>query len=466
MSDLLKSLLFIGSGLGLLFVLFRIIFKNQVNAGIATTFTAIMYLFFGNIKDTMSRIPVIEFLSSYRVLLPLIVIIGAYLLIRLYKSRSLWNVNLFLNILLIIYGIIETGRLIALPASTPVSVIHDRLSLTQVPASAKSPDIYYIVPDCYPSTSWQKEVLGISGNELDSVLTAKGFRVISNSLSNYKYTAFSMASVFNMEYLGWVENGFHLRPYHYNRATEMVENAAVFNWLEKNGYDLFNLSVFDISAHPSVKKERFLTTTGTEIIFYNTLYKCLRRDVIPALFPYLREEFILTQQQNNQVLLGGFKTYNEQMLDSLAKLASINDTLVPSFVYAHLEMPHFPYFFDSSGHAYPEKDVFGPDMIRSKERFKNYIGYTNKRIGALADSILSSTNGKAIVVIQSDHGLNDIPGSKKNDAFRNYTAIYFPDREYQIIPDTMSNVNTFRIIFNKYFGQRLPLLPDSTIYNK
>jgi hypothetical protein len=246
----------------------------------------------------------------------------------------------------------------------------------------------------------------------------------------------------------------------------MVKNALVFNWLEKNSYDLYNLSVFDITDHPSVKKERFLSTTGTEIIFYNTLYKCLRRDVIPALFPYLREEFILTQQQNNQVLLGGFKKYNEQMLDSLANLASRNDRLASSFVYAHLEMPHFPYFFDSSGHAYPEKVVFGPEMIRNKERFKNYIGYTNRRLGALADNLLSSTNGKAIIIIQSDHGLNDIPGSKKNDAFRNYTAIYFPDRDYRLLPDTMSNVNTFRIIFNKYFGQRLPLLPDSTIYNK
>jgi hypothetical protein len=105
-------------------------------------------------------------------------------------------------------------------------------------------------------------------------------------------------------------------------------------------------------------------------------------------------------------------------------------------------------------------------MITSRERFANYIGYTNKKLLQVVDSLKAHHNGKAIILIQSDHGLNDIAGSWKTDAFRNYGAFYFPNQDYRLLYDSMSNVNTFRVLFNTYFGQRLPLLKDTSYYIK
>ena len=102
----------------------------------------------------------------------------------------------------------------------------------------------------------------------------------------------------------------------------------------------------------------------------------------------------------------------------------------------------------------------------SKNRFKNYISYTNKELDELITGLQLKYDNKAIIILQSDHGLDDIPGSHWKDAFRNYTAYFFPDKDYTSLRDNLSNVNTFRILFNKYFGQQLPLLADSSIYNK
>lgn len=103
-------------------------------------------------------------------------------------------------------------------------------------------------------------------------------------------------------------------------------------------------------------------------------------------------------------------------------------------------------------------------MLKDKTRFSNYIIYTDKQVIKLADSLLRMKN--AVIIFQSDHGVNEFEGSEKKDAFRNYSAFYFPDRDYHQLYQGMSNVNTFRVLFNKYFGQQLPLLSDSSIYIK
>ncbi len=41
-------------------------------------------------------------------------------------------------------------------------------------------------------------------------------------------------------------------------------------------------------------------------------------------------------------------------------------------------------------------------------------------------------------------------------------AIYFPDRGYNDLYEDLTPINTFRIIFNRYFGQNFPLLPDTS----
>jgi hypothetical protein len=44
--------------------------------------------------------------------------------------------------------------------------------------------------------------------------------------------------------------------------------------------------------------------------------------------------------------------------------------------------------------------------------------------------------------------------------------IYFPGKNEEEFPDSLSNVNLFRFILNKQFNQQLPFLKDSTIFLK
>jgi hypothetical protein len=46
----------------------------------------------------------------------------------------------------------------------------------------------------------------------------------------------------------------------------------------------------------------------------------------------------------------------------------------------------------------------------------------------------------------------------------NYAAWYFPDRSYQQLYDSMTNVNTFPVLLNKYFKAEMPVQKDSVVY--
>ncbi|HET9431186.1 MAG TPA: hypothetical protein VFO70_08415, partial [Chitinophagaceae bacterium] len=462
-SELFKAWLLISIGMLVAFFLFYLIYKNKINAGIAATLTGILYLFFGDIKQALASSSFLHFISHYKILLPLLALLTLLLTWRLYKSRPLAKGNYFLNLLFIIYLGIEAWNLLRLEKYS--SQQNENISLAAPSNSmGQPPGIYYIVPDSYPSSDFQKKVLGIKNNEFDSLLFARGFYIVEQPKSNYNNTPFSIASTFQMDYHSWLHQVETTKPYHYNRAILKVKESPVISRLMDLGYSLNNLSIFDLPGQPSIQKENFLSVNPSQIIYYNMLWNCLERDLGAHLFPAAAERLINQQKKQKRLLWGAFRDYNQAVLDSLASKPETNNSAGPQFTYAHLEMPHAPYFFDSSGKAYPDDLVYGPDMLRNKNRFSNYTAYTNSKLTAVVDSILLYSKGRDIIIIQSDHGINSFDKRRKNDVFSNYTAIYFPDRDYKELYPAMSNVNTFRIIFNKYFGQQLPLLKDSTIY--
>jgi hypothetical protein len=90
------------------------------------------------------------------------------------------------------------------------------------------------------------------------------------------------------------------------------------------------------------------------------------------------------------------------------------------------------------------------------------VTYINKRILAIVDLILKDSPKPPIIIIQGDHGpapFDVIPRRMKN-----LNSYYFPDNTEGLYP-TITPVNTFRLILNKYFGQQYPMLEDRSLYS-
>ena len=125
----------------------------------------------------------------------------------------------------------------------------------------------------------------------------------------------------------------------------------------------------------------------------------------------------------------------------------------PKFVFAHILCPHLPYVFGQNGEKVSSKDAWNTS---NKSLYLNQYIYTTKKVEKLIDTLLSKSKIPHIIIIQSDHG------SKMDIKYVHnvFNAIYMPGGASKILKPDSSPQNTFRLIFNHYFNQSFPLLPD------
>lgn len=461
----IKNFLVLTASLVTVFLLLRFYYKDNSKAGFLTTFLGVLFLFFGQIKDFMFSVPLLALISSYKILLPLLLLISVLCIYKTKRVKSLARLTVFLNILFTIYIIIELFNLSKINKSSNHHNPEFDFLTTGI-SSDSLPSIYYIVLDGYPSSSFLKEKLKIDANTLDTNLINRNFFIAKKSNSSYNYTAFSIASIFTMSYLPWIKNISYNRPEDYNKAVLLIKNAPLFGWLQKNGYTINNYSFFDIGDKKSFTDKKFFYVISPDIVFRNTLWNKIKWEVLPTLFPSFLNKLYKEQVIDASSKVANYKNYDSSVYSLLIKeTASIGNNRF--FTYAHFEMPHSPYLYDSSGKGYSVAELYESDKIKRREMYINYISYVNKKITIAIDSIFSNCYPPPIIILQSDHGCREGEiATTQEDYFRNYSAFYFPDKDYSMLSDSINNTNTFRVISNKFFKQKLPLLKDTTFYLK
>jgi hypothetical protein len=382
--------------------------------------------------------------------------------------------NFFLNTLLIIFLLVEGIMLIDFNKSFFLRknlLTKSSMEKTDsLPNPSTKPDVYYLVFDCYPGTLFLRKYMNYDNSSFDEELIKKGFHVIKDPKSNYNRTAFSLASSLNFEYLKDIYSDTKISPKYYNRAKLTIKYSAVTEIFKQYDYKFFNLSIFDFDNAPSIRRENFLVMPEKNVLLYNTLPERLKNDLLWKLrvgkyaIPAVQKLFERNSSEIEYEEIGR-RNYNNTIIDSLVKISSQNNTS-PKFIYAHLYLPHPPFFYNEDGKENDLKYVIQEESQRNKELFISYLKYTNKFILAITDKIINDPGSNSVVILQSDHGFNDYEGgpSFPETFFQNYSAFYFPDRIYTAFYDTLSNINTFPIVFNKYFNTRFPLQKDTTYF--
>jgi hypothetical protein len=141
------------------------------------------------------------------------------------------------------------------------------------------------------------------------------------------------------------------------------------------------------------------------------------------------------------------------------------DTLHPKFVYCHLFIPHEPYKFDSSGNIL----AWSKSMYQGKEAdnyFLDQLAYCRKLIIRLKETVLKHPNRPSVIIFQGDHGFREERTNDSGRVFQIMDALYLPDGKDNNFSDTFYSPNTFRLLLNRYFNQRLPMLPAKSSFIK
>jgi len=444
----LAYLLVAAVAFGFLYLLYRNVLKAAVALGCLQAFC----FFFGSVQDALER--VIPFLARTSVLLSVVVVLTVIVLIRLWKtSRKLSRLVLFMNVLVLIYLLVDgmkaffigQQRQTNLAVATPVEV-------SGICDSCQRPDVYLLLMDEYASTRSLQKWYGYDNRGLDSFLRDRGFHVYDNSHSNYNFTAFSMASILNMSYLRGLPPGNACSIQDYAYCSNLIRGSSVIRTFSQAGYDIVNYSIFDLEGNPSDVNLHLLPVKAN-LISGQTLWGRVRRDLGSRFY---KLPVPVVKDQAYQVMHD-----NDKFIKDVVKGRDAAGGH-PRFVYAHLEMPHHPYFFDKEGHLRTPGDL----MVRDIQHYLDYLPYTNEVIKKMVDAIQQNTHRNAVIVLMGDHGVRyDAPGDQQHaHDFENLDAVYLPGGNYEALPDSINGVNQFRVVLSKVFRRAIPLLPDSTVY--
>ena len=320
--------------------------------------------------------------------------------------------------------------------------------------AANRPDIYYIILDRYPS----QQTLAGTTYEYDNSpfleeLERRGFYVAPHSHANYTFTALSIASSLNMDYLD-VDTMAEMAPTPdaWKPVYDMLAGSlAAPEFLERQGYTYVQLpSWFEPTATGSEVDIRPRLAAFSEIA--DALYRS-------TIFPIALERLGIR---------GPGTGHADHALFQFEQLVEPNEVAGPRFVFAHILLPHPPYVFGPDGVLPVSEVTDGNDAPR--EAFLGQLEYTNRRVLDVLDELLrDSDESDPVVIIQADEGpynplvVSDWRSASPEDyqlKFGILNAYYMPGITTTGLYPAITPVNTFRLLFNDYFGAEFPLLED------
>jgi hypothetical protein len=425
-----------------LHILLYFLYKNK-SAVFLAFILMIVYFFFGAFHDFLKLNFRNSFLSRYAFVLPFLFcfIVIAFVFVK--GIRQYERLFLYLNLLFLLFIGVDIFLLSRkVNAYDKVEMLKSLNSEFSVCTTCDKPDIYLIVTDEYAGEKTLNDVYNVDNSDFIRQLEDLKFHVINNSISNYNITPISMASLLNINYpafKGETLDAISMRPI-YNQ----IDTNVLVPFFLLHGYEFVNNSVFTVSGRAPFASQSF-TPVNTRIIESQTLLHRLMKDL--GFHLYSSEKVL--QEDRYKV-----KANNESIIRNIKKQVTTKRE-TPFFIYSHLTMPHSPYYFNSKGEPYPEKDIQrGGEWL--EYHYLEYLQYSNGVLLDLVDYILQNSSKPPVIILISDHGFRHYSKKISIDYdFYNLNATYLPESYVPSFHDGMSNVSYMRSLLNLLFKQKL-----------
>jgi hypothetical protein len=322
----------------------------------------------------------------------------------------------------------------------------------------RSPNVYFIVLDAYARDDVLSSDFQFDNGPFLSEMEARGFFVANQSMANFPQTLISLGSTLSMAYL--LGEGSYSRK---ERRFPGILNGAnnVVNRFKVHGYSYVLAPPGGWQGSACRGFEDACIKDEYQGLFNLTELQVSLMKITPV--------YNVLQPIARRIGWGEFITYTFLDLDLVIdRTAEIGAS--PFFLFAHIFAPHPPYQYEADCSS---RATVGVKMEAFSTAERNlYLGSVkclNSQIVPVVDRILAN-DPNPIIIIQSDHGsgfrsdwdspLAEWSPDQIRERFGILSLTLLPRECQNMLYDSVSPVNTFRIVFSCIEGNEMALLPD------
>lgn len=449
----------------LFYLLAGLVFHNRSIAAIFSSFFFLLFYLYGHIYQLVEG----RFIGSleigrHRFLGAAWLILfagGVWLILR--KARRAETFNRLLNtvsIILLIFPFFQIAEF-EIRAARVAAGSNSVKAAPLISAAGKSldtetlPDVYYIILDGYSRDDILKQLYNYDNSSFMADLEQLGFIIPDCAQSNYARTALSIASALHMDYvqdfsplIKQGDQSLDMPVYHdYIKHSPVRSHLAEFGYkivAFETGYfwnEVTDADVYIVANDNPLEKVK----QGKDVSEFEMMY--LRTTVLRTA-DELRGKFTQNLAKNIRT---PEEKHHDQVIFALDQLEQVPSLPGKKFVYAHILAPHAPFVFSPDG-RYISNGAVMPGYLDA-------ISYVNSRVIPIVKSIIENSKVPPVIILQGDHGWDE------EHRIQIFNAYYLPDGGSEEVYDTITPVNTFRTIFNQYFGDSYPLLDDVSYFS-
>jgi hypothetical protein len=464
----LRSLLISIAGALVILLIARLALGNWAKAALAATWLLLLFFTYGHLYSWLKELGGIGIqLARHRYLLPAYVLSAGAGILLIWKTRIALNAVPVLNLITLLMLVYPSYQTISTLLSTELvgSREADALAAPEnlvLEAPAELPDVYYIILDSHTRSDALLQDFGLDNSTFIQELESLGFYVAGCSRSNYVSTNGSLTSSLNLEYVddlkaqmtaqGLNAGDVWLRIRH-NQVRAQLEGIGYQTFAFDSGFEWSRFSDADVYlshtrapyAMQLLQPFEAMLIQSTALLLWSDSTYATMPDYVET--PFHGINFALEDHVNRQLFT----------LDQMPQLASAPG---PKFVFAHLIVPHIPFLFEADGSVVTDPGYYSGNLLEPIDHDYLERGYTNQvqfideRIVEVARQILENSNPPPIIIIQGDHGMEN------DNRLTILNAYYLPGEGSQSLYSSITPVNSFRVIFNTYFGGNYQLLSD------
>jgi hypothetical protein len=465
LSVVVRPLLLSIAGSILLLILIYLVIKDLRKAGLLTSLFLILFFSYGHVYQVVELMEIFDLnIGRHRYLIPLYATlgtIGLWLIVkRIRDTRYATQVFNVISLILLLFPVVQilSFRVRLSSGEKAAQKLSGASVGYELVRSDNLPDIYYLVLDTYTREDALLRDFNFDNSDFLSELRQRGFYVADCSRSNYGYTQGSITAALNLKYLPDLNEDLSDLGLGIEDIWVLLKQSTVRRKLETIGYQTV---AFDTGYEWSQLRDAdYYYGVG------NTPFSLEAVTPFEAMLLKSTGVLILTDFQS-KLFVDRLKSINfphaeyvQAQLFILEQIATLPTIEAPTFTFAHILIPHGPYVFDPEGNIREDSGYYGGDLagpINERYLIDGYTGeiqFVNSRILEIVDQLLEKSYPAPIIIVHGDHGLRD------ENRFQILNAYYLPDDGSSMLYPQISPVNSFRVVFDTYFGTDLGLLPD------